>query len=287
MIKLITDSSCDLPDDLVRQYDIRVLPMNITFDEETFLDQVELSTEAFYRRLADPKATPRTAYPTLGWLHRALEEELAAGNQVVIITIADALSGFYKASQVLLQEFAGKDIALFDSKSATMGQGVVVLAAARLIQAGKSFEEVVAAVPGIVERSRGYGVVNNLDYLRRGGRINGATAIVGTALNIKPVIVVQPDGSLAMESKVRGIQKGINLMVEKVKQDGLDFRDVTLFVGYIVQKENAEAMLAKMRQDMQLGEVILHEIGPTVGTHLGPGCIALFYLHPQAAGNDK
>ena len=168
MIRIITDSACDLPQDMIEQYQIRVLPMNITFGEETFRDQLELSTSEFYQRLTkEGEPHPSTAYPSLGLLKLALEEELAAGNEIILITLADALSGYYHAAEVLLQDYPEANIALFDSKSATLGQGIIVLAAARLVAAGKSYAEVVAAMPELIARSQGYGVINNLDYLKR------------------------------------------------------------------------------------------------------------------------
>ena len=281
MIRIITDSACDLPQAMLEQYQIKVLPMNITFGEETFHDQTELSTAAFYQRLTKAgEPHPRTAYPTLGLLKLALEEEIAAGNEIILITLANALSGYYHAAQVLLQDYPEANIALFDSKSATLGQGVIVLAAARLVEAGKSYAEVVAAMPELIVQSRGYGVINNLDYLKRGGRISSATAFVAGALNIKPVININEDGSLTMVQKVRGMQKGLQWLRQRLKEDGQDFTKAPFFIGYIIQKDTAEQFLTMLQQEFQLDEVHICEIGPTVGTHLGPGCVALFYLKP-------
>lgn len=280
MIRIITDTACDLPKELVEQYNIRLLPMNIAFGAETFADQETITTEQFYERLVAGGEFPQTSYPSLGRLQAAVDEELAAGNDIVILTIARPLSGFYDSVRILLADYPQDKVAVFDSQSTTLGQGAIVLAAARLIEGGASYDELKAAIPGLIERSRGYGAINNLVYLARGGRISSTAATVARALNIKPVINICSDGSLEVAQKVHGMSKALSWLAARVKQDGEDFRNTTLFVSYILQKDSAEKLLAELQSTMRLGEVILCPIGPTVGVHLGPGCVALFYLKP-------
>lgn len=284
MIKIITDTSCDLPQELVDRYGILLLPMNITFGEDTFADRETITCDQFYQRLVQGGEFPKTSYPSLGRLQMLLDAELAAGNEIIIITIARPLSGFYDSVRILLEDYPQDKVAVFDSKSATLGEGAIVLAAARLAAAGATYDEVKAALPAIIERSRGYGAINDLVYLAKGGRINGAVANVARALNIKPVINICPDGSLEVAQKVRGMHKALSWIADRVKQDGVDFSQTTLFVSYILQKDSAEKLLAELQATMQLGEVILCPIGPTVGVHLGPGCVALFYLTPTQSG---
>ncbi len=281
MIKIIADSACDLPAELVEEYGILIMPMHISFGESTYDDQEELSTDDFYQRLTAGREFPTTSYPAIGRYQNAVDAELAAGNQVLIITIAEPLSGCYDSLRLLFADYPQDRVAVVDSKSATLGEGAVVLAAARLAAGGCSFGELLAAMPGLVARSQGYGAINNLTYLARGGRISGTAATVATALNIKPVINICPDGSLEVAQKVRGMAKALAWLAARVKQDGLDFRQTTLFVSYIVQEDSARRLLEQLRQELELGEVVFSQIGPTVGTHLGPGCVALFYLRPE------
>lgn len=280
MIRIITDSTCDLPREYVERYGIRVLPMGITFGEESYADGVDITVEEFYTRLQGGEF-PKTSYPALGCFVQALDEEMAAGNEVLIITIAKALSGCYDSVSVLLEDYPADRVAVFDSKAATLTQGAVVLEAARLVDSGADFAAVQAAMPGIIERAHGYGAINNLVYLARGGRIGGATAALATALNIKPVINICDDGSLEVCHKVRGMAKAISWISSRVQQDGIDFSSTTLFIGYILQKESAETLLEQLKKEMTLGEVLICPIGPTVGTHLGPGAVGLFYLKPE------
>ncbi len=281
MIRIIVDSACDLPVELVAQYDILIMPMQISFGADAYKDQVEISTADFYERLREGKEFPTTAYPALAGYEQAVNAELAAGNQVLIFTIARALSGCYDALQALMVDWPQDRVAVFDSQSATLGEGAIVLEAARRAAAGHSFEQLLAEVPGIIERSRGYGVINNLVYLAKGGRISGAAATVATALNIKPIINVCADGSLEVAQKVRGMAKGLGWLAGNIAKDSRDFSQGTLFVSYIVHRDSAEKLLEQLRRELVLGEVIFSEIGPTVGTHLGPGCVALFYLIPE------
>ncbi len=280
MLRIITDTACDLPAELADRYGVIRLPMNIVFGAETFADQQTITTEQFYERLTTSGEFPTTSYPSLGLLELALQKELAAGNEVLVITISGALSGFYDSARVMLADYPREKTAVYDSKSATLGEGAVVLAAARLAAAGQSLAEVERALPDIIERSRGYGAINDLVYLAKGGRISGATAQVARALNIKPVINICPDGSLEVAAKVHGMNKALAWLKQRIEADGRDFSGVTLFVSYILQKDSAEKLLEELKAELTLGEVILCPIGPTVGVHLGPGCVALFYLLP-------
>ena len=282
MIKIIADSACDLPAELVAEYGILIMPMHICFGEDTYNDQEEISTAQFYERLVSGREFPTTSYPAIGRFQQAVDAELAAGNQVLVITIARPLSGCYDAVKVLLADYPLDQVAVFDSQSATLGEGAIVLAAARLIADGCSWPELLAKMPQLIARSRGFGAINNLTYLAKGRRISGAAATVATALRIKPVINICPDGSLEVAQKLHGMAKAINWLTERLQQDGQDFRRTTLFVSYIIQEESAAKLLEQLRAQMQLGEVIFSQIGPTVGTHLGPGCVALFYLTPPA-----
>lgn len=281
MIRIITDTACDLPQELVDKYGIVLLPMNIAFGEETYADREDIGTDEFFARLAEGQEFPQTSYPSLGRVQMAVDAELAAGNQVIIITIARPLSGFYDSVRILLADYPEDKVAVFDSKSATLGEGAIVLAAARLVADGATYDEVKQALPGLIERSCGYGAINDLVYLARGGRISGTAATVARALNIKPVINICPDGSLEVAQKVRGMHKALQWITDRVKQDGVDFSATTLFVSYILQQDSAEKLLDELRAELDLGEVILCPIGPTVGVHLGPGCVALFYLKPE------
>lgn len=282
MIRIITDTACDLPQEMIDKYGIVLLPMNIAFGDETFADRETITTERFFERLAGGAEFPQTSYPSLGRVQMEVDKALAAGDDVIIITIARPLSGFYDSVRILLADYPADKVAVFDSESATLGEGAIVLAAARLIEAGASYDEVKQTLPGLIERSQGYGAINDLVYLAKGGRISGTAATVAKALNIKPVINICPDGSLEVAQKVRGMNKALQWIVERVKQDGVDFSDTTLFVSYILQQDSAEKLLDELKAELNLGEVILCPIGATVGVHLGPGCVALFYLKPNS-----
>ena len=281
MITLITDSAADLPLALREEYGIKMLPINITMGNQTYRDQVDLSTDEFYEKLFATKEMPSTAYPGLGLIIETFREAVETGNSVIFICLASALSGLYNAALLAKSEFPNAEIAVIDSKSATFGQGVIVLAAARLIREGKSFAEVVQACEDFVKRSRGFGVINTLEYLHRGGRLGLASTLAATALNIKPVIEIKPDGSLLMAHKTRGIVKGRNWMLEHMKKDGKNYKDTIVWVAYIREKEQALEFKKQVEEELQPGEVLFGEVSATIGTHLGPGLVGVFYLAPE------
>ncbi|MDD2568385.1 MAG: DegV family protein [Clostridia bacterium] len=281
MITLITDSAADLPKEMREDYNIKMLPINITMGNQTYRDQIDLSTDEFYEKLLRTKEMPSTAYPGLGLIIETFKEAVEAGNSVIFICLSGALSGLYNAALLAKSEFPNAEIAVIDSKSATFGQGVIVLAAARLIKQGKSYAEVVNACEDFVKRSCGFGVVSNLEYLHRGGRLSLATTLAATALNIKPVIEIAADGSLFMVHKTRGIIKGRHWLIEHMKKDGKNYKDSLVWVAYIREKEQALEFKKELAQEVELGEVLFGEVSATIGTHLGPGLVGIFYLAPE------
>lgn len=281
MIKIITDSSADVPDSFAKKYNISVMPMVLTFGEESFFDRVNISNGQFYERLTHSEEFPQTAYPPLGLYKDALDKAVAAGEEIIVITISSALSGCFQAVNLLAAEYDYDKITVVDAKSTTATQGAVVLEVARLVEQGLGYEDVLAKIPSIVDRAEGYGAVSNLEYLAKGGRMNTATAKIATALNVKPIIEIVHDGTLDCCHKTRGMVKVQRYMLDRVAGDGTDYSKSTIFVGHINDPEAAEKWAAALTEKFGVGEIIIHEISATVGAHLGPGCIGFFYLRPE------
>ena len=202
-VRIVTDSACDLTDDLVKQHDVIVVPLTIRFGVEEFEDRRELCPEEFWRRCQGKGALPETAAPSPGAFIAAYQQAADEGADAVLcLTISSKLSATYASAVTAADTFTSIPVRVFDTRSVTMGQGLTVIAAAEESAAGADLDQLAAAAEDRTGRIRVYGVLGGLEFLQRGGRIGGAQALLGSLLSIKPVIMVK-DGEVAEESKQR------------------------------------------------------------------------------------
>jgi DegV family protein with EDD domain len=273
-IRIVTDSACDLTAELVKQHDIRIVPLTIRFGSEEFTDGKDLSTEEFWRRCEGKGALPETAAPSPGSFIAAFQQAADDGAEgVLCLTISSGVSGTFASARTAADSFSAIPVRVVDTLSLTMGQGLIVIAAAEEAEAGAGLDDLVTAAESRVGRTRVYGVLGGLDHLQRGGRIGGAQALFGSLLSIKPVIQVQ-EGVVAEESKQRTRARALSYMTTKVTDDaplerfGLadgacsDFDEVMKSLSGIPV---AHPMLAV-------------QLGPVVGAHTGPNTVGVCYI---------
>ncbi len=273
-IRVVTDSACDLSDDLAERYGIEVVPLTIRFGEEELLDRRDLSPREFWRRCKGAGALPETAAPPPGAFSAAYERAAAEGaGGVVCLTLSAGVSATYQAALAGAEPFEGRlPIVVIDTRSLTMGQGLMCIAAAELAATGAPLAAVVAAARDLIGRTRVLGVVDTLDHLQRGGRIGGAAALVGSLLSIKPVIEVR-DGVVEQESKQRTRGRALDYLAAKVAAEGpLDRLAVCDGAA-----PDIEAVVERLRRVQVAHELVVTELGPVVGTHSGPGAIGVCY----------
>ncbi len=202
-VRIVTDSACDLTEDLVKQHDVLVVPLTIRFGAEEFEDRSELTPDEFWHRCKGKGDLPGTAAPPPGMFMEAFQRAATEGAEAVLcLTLSSKLSATYASAVTAADTFTGIPVHVVDTRSVTMGQGLIVIAAAEEAAAGAGIEQLVAASEDRTSRTRVFGVLGGLDFLQRGGRIGGAQALLGSLLSIKPVIMVK-DGEVAEESKQR------------------------------------------------------------------------------------
>ena len=277
MIELITDSTSDLSPALAAQLGVRVLPLTVHFGEESFRDGVDISNADFYARLRKAEKLPTTSQINPETFTAVFQEVLDRGNQAVGIFISSELSGTCQSAQIARDMLDSEDVFVVDSRTVTFSLGLLVIEAARLRDRGLSAAELAAEITTLREKLRLYAVVDTLKYLKMGGRISAATAVVGGVLGITPIIAIE-DGKVESVGKTRGRKAGIQWMRERALEEEIDLTHCVVF-GHTDCPEALEAV-ADAFSDVaaQAPAVYRSDIGAVVGTHAGPGAAGLGYF---------
>ena len=275
-IAVVTDSTADIPSDLVEQSGITIVPAFVRFGEEEFRDKIDISTEDFYSRLAsDKEVFPTTSQPSPGDFKTVYDELLKEHNEIVSIHISSALSGTYASAVggAAQSDPSGKRIKHVDSRNASMATGFMALTAQRIIDDDGSADDAVAAANDMVSRAQFAGTPDTLEYLKRGGRLKGAQALVAGVLKIRPVLAIV-DGEVEVLAKPRSHRRALAKLISMVVEDPL----TNLAVLHTDQSSQGEAedVLADLQSSVKPGGRSLRAtIGPAIGAHLGTGTIGL------------
>lgn len=276
-IRIITDSGSDLPQNYHAQ--ITVLPMSIRFGQQEYKDGIDITTQAFYERLIECDDLPTTSLISPGAFADAFKSAVDHGEKVVVITIASKLSGTYQSAVLAAADFAD-DVFVVDSKNVAVAEQILVLRGLELVEQGLSAAEVAKELEQERERIHIVALLDTLEYLKKGGRISSTVAFVGSALNLKPVVTCK-DGVVSMIGKARGSKNGNNFLIKEIESTaGIDFAK-PLRLGYTGL---TDALLQKYIEDSSgLWEghsecIVVSHIGSTIGTHIGPGAIAVAFF---------
>lgn len=276
---IVTDSTADIPEDIAKQHDIHVVPLRLMFGEDTFEDGVDISAEVFYKRLVQSEQLPTTSQASPADYMQVYQEIMNeySGSPIISIHISSGLSGTYQSATIAKSMLEGDpDITIVDSKSASYGFGLLVVHAARLAAEGKTAEEIVRSVEEVRRQRKLYFLVDTLEYLQKGGRIGKAAAMIGNLLNIKPILSIDEEGIIYAVEKVRGRKKALARILERFREDLGGVQNINVAVGHTADPASAEPVLEDLSRDFRLQEVVLTNIGPVVGTHVGPGTLAVF-----------
>jgi DegV family protein with EDD domain len=273
-IRIVTDSSCDLPQEVVDAHGVRVVPLSIRFGDEELIDREQLSTAEFWARCASSSTLPATAAPAPGQFERVYRELAAEGaTGIVVISLSGALSATMQSAELAARSITDVvPVRVVDSRSVTLGVGTMVLACAERAAAGGTLDEVEALARDLAERTKVFGALDTLENLKKGGRIGGARALLGTALAIKPIIAVI-DGKVEEAGKQRTRSKALKHLVEKVKQDADRIESLAVLHADCSDVDDFVAML----RPHYAGEIVVGEIGPVIGTHAGRGTIGVAF----------
>lgn len=280
-VRIITDSASDMSP--AEHPALRVLPLSVTFGTDVYMDGVDIDHQRFYEMLVERDELPKTGQVNPYAFSQEIAEAREAGDEAVIITVGAKLSGTNQSARTALAEAPGGDVFVVDSNNVTLGERVLVEYALRLVDEGCGAAQIAAAVEAVRDRVVVIGLLETLEYLVRGGRLSAAAGAVGTLLNVKPVVAAE-DGLIVQLGKARGSKNGRNLLNQKVeKAGGVDF-SMPLALGYTGL---SDAVLKKYIEDSVAlwaghteGELPIHTIGATIGTHVGPGAVAVAFFRP-------
>jgi DegV family protein with EDD domain len=276
-VRIVTDSACDLPDDVVEQFNIAVVPLTIRFGEEEFIDREELSAKDFYAKMAVSDVLPATAAPGPGKFLEAFSRAADEGaSAVVCVNLSEKLSATIQSARTAAADLDGKfDVRVIDSRSITSGLGTQVMLAAEAAAEGRSLDDVVATAESASHRINIFGALATLDNLKKGGRIGGAQAMLGNLLSIKPVIDIST-GEVHEAAKLRTRRKAMLWLRDKVFAQP-EVEHLVLPNGFAEDQDEFRALFAER---FDVDSLLPITIGATIGAHGGPGIIGASWLTP-------
>jgi DegV family protein with EDD domain len=276
MIGIITDSTCDIPQELVRQYGIIVIPQMVIWGEQQLRDRIDLQPDAFYQRLASDPVRPHSSLPALGDIQKAFQQALEQGaEELLVLTVSRAMSGTFELVKNTAQSLK-LEVSMVDARGPTMSLGWQVLAAARAREAGASLGAILEQVERVRQRLVQLVAMDSLEYLQRGGRIGGAVKWVGTLLNIKPLVAINHlTGIVEPASMARTHTALIELLYHKFFEKLKDGRNLRIAVLHGNALHEAEALARRIQEQFRPLELLVNITGPVLGINTGPGALAL------------
>lgn len=279
---IITDSSCDLSYEYIRENNLEVIPFPYSIDGKEYIDDFgkSLSYENFYNELRNG-AMPSTSQISVFTFEQAFKKHTSEGNSVIYIGFSSALSQtFYNsiiAKNNILEENSEADITVIDSKSASVGLGAIVYYANELLKSGKTKDEIVNWIEVNKLKSNHWFIIDSLDHLKRGGRISATSAAVGTILDVKPLLNVDNEGKLSVVKKIRGRKKAIRELLDEL-QYIKNPEEQTLFINHGDCSKDAEMLRELVLKEVNAKDVMINHIGPIIGSHTGPGMLCLVFM---------
>lgn len=274
MIRLLVDSASDIS--ILNQENIKVVPLSVTINEKTYLDGYELGHDEFYEILTNSDTFPKTSQPAPQAYVEAFKEAKKAGDTLLCILLSSGVSGTYQSACLAKDIVEYDNIYIIDSLTGAYGVKLLVDEAQKLIKEGKSIEEIVAHLEDLKNRTRIYLSVNTLDYLHRGGRLDKKAAVIGNIVKIKPIITVTREGTIGVAGKAVGMVRAMGSIIDIINKEEVDTNH-GFYTIYTAGTTNIEKLEKKLKGN---GTAITErvQLGPVVGTHLGPEAFGVIYI---------
>ena len=276
-VKIVTDSTADLPPALAKKLGITVIPLNVHFGTDVFKDGIDIVPDDFYRRLISEQRLPTTSQPSVGEFLDLYEELGKENKEIVSVHISNKLSGTLNSANQAKEQYKGDaHIETVDSENGSMGLGLIAIAASKSAQNGASIDKVLSEVADSIRSVKFFALLDTLEYLEKGGRIGKARAFMGSLLRVKPILTTK-DGEVHPFEQTRSRAKGVErlcALVESYAPIG------ELSVFYSTTEDEALSLSERLKSFVSSNEVIISQIGPVVGTHTGPGVLGVA-LRPE------
>lgn len=279
-IKIITDGAADLPLSFINEYDVKVVPLNVSFGDQSFKTGIDIDNETFYRMMRESAELPKTSCPAPYDFLEAYKE-VPEDNSIIVFSLSKGLSGTYESAVVgmnmLLEEQPNRKIAVLNTKTGSCGQFLLIDEAVKLINCGAGFDEVIANAQTSIDSVNTLILLETLENVVKGGRLSKTKAAIANALNIKIMLEVSKDGLIEVREKVRGDKKVLRRFIEQIGECGKDFEKKVLTMTHSNSEEKALGLLKEIKEKYNFKETILSEIGPLIGTYAGEGGIVISF----------
>ena len=281
---IVSDATLDLPYSIIKEYDIRVIPMGVDINDHPYSfhpDERDLRIDDFYSQLRAGASTHTTQITPIVFMDY-FEELIKSNLDILYISFSSGLSGTYNTSQLVVEDlrhkYPDRKIYSVDSKCASIGEGLLVLNSAMQKKKGLTIEELRDWVEDHKYDSRHWFTVRDLFHLKRGGRVSSIEAVVGTALRIRPILSTNEEGRLVVVSKIRGAKAEMDFLINKMTEEGEDLSSQIVIVGHGDNLEQAKQLEKQIRSMNIIKDVVIAQIGPIIGSHTGPDMLALVYM---------
>ncbi|WP_373893388.1 DegV family protein [Virgibacillus sp. CBA3643] len=277
-VAVMTDSTAYIPADIRKKHHIHMVPLNVVFEEASYREEIDITTEEFYQKVKEAEGLPKTSQPSIGYITSKLEELAKYYDAVVSIHLSSGISGTYEAVCSAREMVEGIDVYTYDSELSCMGQGSYVLEAVEMVKEEKSPEEIIARFDEIKQSIRAYFMVDDLSNLQRGGRLNGAQALVGSILQVKPVLHFV-DKVIVPFEKIRTRKKALSRISSLLEEDASKAKAIKVVFIHANNEQVAINLRDEFLEKYPSADTSIGYIGPVIGTHLGEGAVGItWYL---------
>lgn len=274
---ILTDSTADVPHNLAQRLGITVVPLKVLFGGKQYIDGVDIDSPAFFRMMRETREVPTTSQVNPDEFEPIFRRIRAAGDEIVGIFISSKMSGTAQSAYITRQAMGDEGIFIIDSETVTFAEGQLVLEAARMAAEGLDAATIAGRIEEMKRKCRLYAVVDTLEYLKKGGRLSPASAMLGTVLNIKPIITIE-NGLVEAVGKARGTQKAFDWMEKQVQKTGQTLTGKRVNLGHTDSPEKLAQLKEWLLARWTPAEITVSEIGTVVGTHAGPGCTGFAFI---------
>ncbi len=276
-VLITTDSTCDLSDEILNKYNIKFIPLYVTFNEETYNDRLDITTERLYEMVEEKGILPKTATPSSGVFVEFFKPFLEEGYDIVHVSISSKLSSAIQSAMLAAVELSEERIQIVDSQNLSSGVGLIALKAAKLVKLGLSAKEIAESVKKIVPKVETAFVIDTMEYLHKGGRCSGIASFVGTVLKIKPIIHVV-DGGMIVGAKPRGRNKAYELLLNKIYHDKDRLDPEFVMVTHSLNYEAAQYLKDELSKNLNIENLYETTAGCVISSHCGKGTIGILYI---------
>lgn len=273
-VRIVTDSTADIPNDIVNQLGIIVVPLKVNFGTEVYRDGIDISSSEFIHRLGKEETLPTTSQPSPGEFVAVYEKITAKGESVVSIHLSGELSGTAQSARTAKTMTDSKDIYIIDSRSVSMGLGLIVMSAAAAANEGKSVKEILTMIKDKIEKTTVTFLVDTLDYLEKGGRIGKASAFLGSLLKIKPILAID-DGQILPIERTRGKSKALERISQIVLENIDPSKKYLCSLVYGNDYSSVVTLRDLIKEKVKCSEPVITELGPVIMAHAGPGVVGI------------